>query len=112
MNRIEPELSKLQRISDPNFLMREIVDLLDTSFPPESGKYYTFRYRAKTPNIAYDRHPLVEVVDVFNWGFRGVNYHWGEPRQYTWDEILGQIYEVTEEEFITLQSLPFQALNN
>ena len=53
MNRIEPELSKLQRISDPNFLMREIVDLLDTSFPPEPGKYYTFRYRAKTPNIAY-----------------------------------------------------------
>ena len=68
MNRIEPELSKLQRISDPNFLMREIVDLLDTSFPPESGKYYIY-YRAKTPNIAYDRHPLVEVVDAFNWDF-------------------------------------------
>ena len=41
-------------------------------------------------------HPLVAVTDVFSWGFRGLNYHWGEMRQYTFPEVVGGLYQVDE----------------
>ena len=75
--------------------MLEIISALtETKKVPKTGKYYVFVYNPKTPNIQYDQNPLVAVTDVFPWGFRGINFHWGEVRQYTWDEIPGGIYEV------------------
>ena len=47
-----------------------------------------FFYRAKTPNLRYDMHPMVAVTDVFEWGFRGINFHWNTYRNYTWNEIV------------------------
>ena len=40
------------------------------------GGFYTFVYNAKTPKITYDQHPLIACVDLFSWGFRGLNFHW------------------------------------
>jgi F420-0:gamma-glutamyl ligase-like protein len=57
--------------------------------------------------VRYDQNPLVAVTEVFNWGFRGINYHWGEVRQYTWDEVAGAVYEVYREEIDDLRRLPF-----
>ena len=42
---------------------------------PEANKYYLFVYKAKTPNIQYDQHPLIICGNVFNWGFSGLNSH-------------------------------------
>ena len=69
------------RTNDPEEMMLEIMELLnDTVTPiPDVGKFYTFVYTPKTPNIEYDQHPLVAVTDIFSWGFRGLNFHWQKP---------------------------------
>ena len=107
-NRIRPAIDDLVGIEDSDDLMVEVLSLLSESGKvPESGKIYTFVYNAKTPNLQYDQNPLVAVTDVFGWGFKGINFHWGEVRQYTWDEIAGSLYEVYPEEVKDLQALPF-----
>ena len=76
---------------------------------PSVGKFYVFVYIPKTPNIQYDQNPLVAVTDRFQWGFRGINFHWGSEgvRQYTWDEISGSLYEVYADELADLREIPF-----
>jgi len=49
----------------------------------------------------------VAVSDVFSWGFRGLNLHWGKVRQYTWSEIVGGIYEISSEELADAREIPF-----
>ena len=88
--------------------MLEILNVLQESGRvPRVGKYYTFVYRPKTPNITYDQNPLVAVTEVFRWGFKGINFHWGELRQYTYDEVAGQLYEIYSEELADLREVPF-----
>ena len=57
-----------------------------------------FVYNAKTPNITYDQNPFIAVTDVFQWGFRGFSAHWREPRQYTWNEVGTDVYEIFRSE--------------
>ena len=61
--------------------------------------------------IRYDAHPLVAVTDVYRWGFRGMNYHWGEMRQYTWNEVVGQLYEIYSDELSDARELPFSKIS-
>jgi hypothetical protein len=92
----------------PDDLMIEILSVLsEVDKVPQSGKFYTFVYNPKTPNIQYDQNPLVAVTDIFSWGFRGINFHWNETRQYTWDEIPGGIYEVRSDELEDLRTIPY-----
>jgi hypothetical protein len=108
INRIRNVTNNLIGNEDPDDLMLEIIDALTESEKvPKTGKYYVFVYNPKTPNIQYDQNPLVAVTDVFSWGFRGINFHWREVRQYTWDEIAGGIYEVYPSELKDLQTIPF-----
>lgn len=108
LNRIRPILDGLVGNEDPDDLMIEILSVLDESDKSVSpGNYYTFVYIPKTPLIQYDQNPLVAVTDLFKWGFRGINLHWGEPRQYTWDEIPGGVYEVRPEEVDDIRSIPY-----
>ena len=108
INRLRNVTDNLVGTEDPDDLMLEIIDALTESEKvPKTGKYYVFVYNPKTPNIQYDQNPLVAVTDVFSWGFRGINFHWGEVRQYTWDEIPGGIYEVYQSEIKDLQTIPF-----
>ena len=45
---------------DPEDLMLLIMEVLkEEVLYPEPGKFYTFIYNAKTPNIEYDQHPLI-----------------------------------------------------
>lgn len=107
-NRIAPLVKKLIGTEDADDLMLELMNvLIETNQPPQAGKFYIFVYNAKTPNIRYDQNPLVAVTNVFNWGFKAFNYHWGEARQYTWDEVAGGFYEVYQEELTDLRRLPF-----
>ena len=108
INRLRDITNNLIGTEDPDDLMLEIITALTESEKvPKTGKYYVFVYNPKTPNIQYDQNPLVAVTDVFPWGFRGINFHWGEVRQYTWDEIPGGIYEVYPSELKDLQTIPF-----
>lgn len=108
INRLRDITNNLVGTEDADDLMLEIISALtETEKVPKTGKYYIFVYNPKTPNIQYDQNPLVAVTDVFSWGFRGINFHWGEVRQYTWDEIPGGIYEVYPSELKDLQTIPF-----
>lgn len=107
-NRIAPIMDVLIGIEDPDELMLEILGVLtDVSPVPDVGKFYTFVYKPKTENVQYDAHPLVAVTDVFKWGFKGINFHWGKPRQYTWIEIVGNMHLIRTEEFKDIRTLPF-----
>ena len=88
--------------------MLEIIRVLaEGGKVPEAGEFYVFVYNPKTPNIRYDQNPLVAVTQVLDWGFRGLNFHWGENRQYTWSEVAGGLYQVNNDELNDLDAIPF-----
>ena len=108
MSRLDPIMKNFIGTESADDLTQEILGVLtEGSNVPEEGSYYVFVYKPKTPGITYDEHPLVAVTDVFSWGFRGLNYHWGEMRQYTFPEVVGGLYKVDEMELRDLRTLPF-----
>ena len=107
-NRIAPIKEELKEMSDPEEMMLLIMDTLkDVEVVPDVGQYYTFLYTAKTPRLTYDQHPLVAVTDIQRWGFRGLNYHWGKFRNYTWQEIDGVLYVVRPSEINDLRNISY-----
>jgi hypothetical protein len=107
-NRIRAVSDNLIGNEDPDDVMVELLEVL-TEGPKsvQAGKMYIFVYNAKTNQLRYDQNPFVAVTDVFQWGFRGINLHWGESRQYTWGEVAGGMYEVYSSEVKDLQMLSF-----
>ena len=109
-NRVREYLSDLNnKTNDPEEMMMEIMEVLnDTVTPiPEVGQFYTFIYNAKTPNITYDQHPLIACTDLQSWGFKGLNFHWRQSRNYTWEELAGQLYIVQYNELDDLLAIPY-----
>ena len=51
--------------------------------------------------------PLVAVTYVDRWGFRGLNFHWGTSRNYTWNEIVGRLHIINNDEIDYLRSLQY-----
>jgi len=109
-NRIRGVVDSLIGTEDADDIMIELMNALgsDSTLVPDIGKYYVFVYRPKTPLIQYDQNPLVAVTDVFRWGFRGLNYHWREYRQYTWEEVVGSLYQIYPDEIADARELPIQ----
>tara|TARA_Y100000361_G_scaffold97339_1_gene87261 strand:- start:153 stop:554 length:402 start_codon:yes stop_codon:yes gene_type:complete len=97
------------KTNDPEDMMLEIMELLnDTVTPiPEVGKFYTFVYNAKTPGETYDQHPLIACTALEQWGFKGLNFHWQKSRNYTWNELAGQLYIVQWNELDDLMAIPY-----
>ena len=109
-NRVREYLSDLNnRTNDPEEMMMEIMEALNNTVTPipEVGKFYTFVYNAKTPNITYDQHPLIACTDLQSWGFKGLNFHWRQSRNYTWEELAGQLYIVQYNELDDLLAIPY-----
>ena len=115
-NRIRGVIDNIMGTENADDIMLELMDAVSNTevSVPEAGKYYIFVYKPKTQNLQYDAHPLVAVTDILQWGFKGFNYHWGEMRQYTWQEVVGRVYEIYPEELADAQEIPFQniRLNN
>jgi len=110
-NRIRQITDNLKGTESPDNLMKQILEVLTVEETrPSVGKYYTFVYSPKTPNIRYDSHPLVAVTNVFDWGFRGINFHWKEFKQYTWGEVVSGLYIVYAEEIKDLQAIPYKKI--
>ena len=97
------------RTDDPEEMMLEIMELLNNTVTPipEVGKFYTFVYNAKTPGKTYDQHPLIACTSLEQWGFKGINFHWRQSRNYTWQELAGQLYIVQFNELDDLMSIPY-----
>jgi len=109
MNRILPIKEKLEAEPDQEEQMILIMDALSNTVEPipEVGKFYTFVYNAKTYGISYDQHPLIACTEILPWGFRGLNFHLRKNRQYTWNELAGQLYVVEYEELDDLISVQY-----
>ena len=91
----------------PEMNMRKLLDVLTPSeIIPEPDKYYVFVYKAKSPGTTYDQHPFIVCTNVFKWGFTGYNFHWEGVRQYSWAEVVSNLYEVSDDELNAVQALP------
>ena len=110
MNRVESLVKSYKGTEDSDDIMLEVMDALsETVTPvPDLGNYYTFVYQAKTPNITYDVHPLIAALEYFPGGFKGYNFHWQRMRNYTFLEVVGQLYYVYPEEMNDLERLTYQ----
>ena len=107
-NRIRSIVDSVIGTESADDLMINLMDTLtEGEKVPEVGKYYTFVYSPKTPNISYDSNPLVAVTEVFEWGFKGINFHWRKSRNYTWNELAGQLYIVQRNELDDLLNIPY-----
>ena len=107
-NRVRGVINDLIGVETPDDIMENLIGVLsEGSKIPTAGNYYTFFYSAKTSGTQYDEHPLVAVTDVFSWGFRGINFHWGDRRQYNYNQIVGGLYEVFPEEMNDVIELGF-----
>ena len=114
-NRLKDFKESLLGTEKPERLMDEILTKLSGTEVayPSPGRYYTYIYYAKTPGIIYDRHPLIRAGDILPRGFRGFNYHLGKIRQYNTedgDRLLSGLYELSQQEFATLRSVPYGKL--
>jgi len=94
---------------DPEDLMLIIMEIFNEEvLYPEPGKFYTFIYTPKTPDIEYDQHPLIACTDLQKWGFKGINFHWRKSRNYTWQEVIGKLHVVRENELDELLAIPYK----
>jgi len=114
VGKIPPRMTELRKkikksgSSDPEDLMIEIMEVLkEEVLYPESGKFYTFLYRPKTPEIEYDQHPLIACTSLEKWGFRGMNFHWRKYRNYTWEEVSGKLHVIKYDELDEMLSIPY-----
>ena len=111
MDRVKQLLDNGARGKGPDRNFADLIGIIGPSvIIPETDKYYVFAYKAKTPRIRYDQYPLVYVTAVFKWGFQGYNFHWEGTRQYTWAEVITNLYEVSDEELNSVEKLPIAKL--
>lgn len=106
MDRISRLMKKLKQGST-DYYMSKLLDVLQpVGLVPQEGKTYFFIYIAKSPNIIFDRHPLVTVSYVANWGFSGYSHHWNKVRNYDFSEMMSQLYEVNDNEISSAIKYP------
>ena len=101
---------RLAGIKDVDLMMKIIMEVFsDTTKVPIPGEAFTFIYKAKTPGIEYDMHPLIIVDSIIGkWGFRGFNIHWNKYRNYTWPEVKSSFHIVKKgKEFDYLATVPY-----
>ena len=97
-----------EKTTDPEEIMLLIMEIFTIEvLYPEPGKFYTFVYNAKTPNETYDQHPLIACMELFRWGFRGLNFHWQKYRNYTWEDVSGKLNVVEFQELDELLALQY-----
>lgn len=96
-------------LTDADDKMTEVLERLsEVEVVPNVGRYYTFIYQPKTPRIRYDQYPLIACTEVNQWGFRGINYHWGSWRNYTWEEVQSNLHVIYPMELEDLRSIDYQ----
>ena len=105
--RTEELQEQIEGLNDADDIMMNIMEVFtQTDLTPDAGNFYTFVYNAKTPGV-YDEFPLVAVTFVDRWGFRGLNFHWGTSRNYTWQEIVGRLHVIQNDEIDYMRTLSY-----
>ena len=107
-SRVNELKRKVKGLNDPDSIMMEILSIFrETEFIPDVGKYYTFIYLPKTQGIDFDQFPLIACTDIQRWGFKGLNFHWGTVRNYTWLEVAGKLHTIQNNEIDYLRSVRY-----
>ena len=103
------ELSDNSANETPQNNFYELIKILDerTYDVPSIGDVFTFRYRARTPNLIYDMHPVTEIRGFTKDGFYGWNYHLGMVRQYKGRDgrLLSNFYKIDPDELDVVLSI-------
>ena len=108
MNRIQQYQDNFIGLEDSDDIMLALMEVLDKkSWTPEVGRLYTYIYNPKTPNIEYDEFPLIACTEITPWGWKGLNFHWGKMRNYTFEEVQSQLYEIYSEELDSARALGY-----
>jgi|TARA_B100001142_G_scaffold72428_1_gene73188 hypothetical protein len=113
-NRLEYVVDDIINELTPDDRMLALLGALpEVEVVPDVGRYYTFIYTPKTPRIQYDEFPLIACIDVLEWGFKGINYHWAATgqnpfRNYTWDEVQSNLHVIYPLELNDTRSIPYQ----
>ena len=111
MNRIEPIIKDIQSETNVEDRMELIMYALnDTVTPIPEEEIFVLLNIMQKPRILNMINILVAVTEIFSWGFRGLNFHHGEYRQYTWEELGTQVYVVNRTELDDLVSLQYGKL--
>ena len=115
-----PKLTRVQMmmeritigVDSPEKIMAVIREVFDDTDPyPRPGNIYTFVYRATTPRIRYDKHPLLMVESINLSNFKGYNVHWPDHRNYLWENVIGVFHRVRKgEEFDYLHDVPYKEI--
>ena len=110
--RTEDRVDVCAGLTDADDKMAEVLERLsEVEVVPDVGRYYTFIYLPKTPRIRYDEYPLIACTELNRWGFKGLNYHWGKFRNYTWDEVQSNLHVIYPRELEDLRSIDYQKFN-
>jgi hypothetical protein len=95
-------------------LIETLQDLGRTGESLEEGKYYTFRYWAKTRGKYFDVYPVSIIVKKDMHSVLGVNLHWKNAptyvesmyRTYVYSGFQSMFYEIKEWELEYVMQLP------
>ena len=109
MNRIESEKQDIQSEKNLDDRMELIMYALnDTVAPvPEEGNICTLNIMQRHLTLDTINTHLVAVTELFQWGFRGINFHSGSIDN-TLGELGTQVYIVQQEELDDLLSLDYK----
>lgn len=103
------ELSENSFLETPQQNMYKLIEILDerTYGYPQPGDIFTFIYRAKTPKLIYDMHPVTRITQIGANSFWGWNYHLNMVRQYKGGDgrILSNFYKIDEDELPVVLSI-------
>ena len=102
---------KINERDRPPQIMNYIIEIFgESGATPIPGSYSTFIYTAKTPKLLYDKHPLIAVLDLEDWGFRGFNFHLNSHRNYNWSEVQSIFCPIEGSEISYLRTLRYRTL--
>jgi hypothetical protein len=87
--------------TDPEDIMMFIMEIFkEEVLYPEPGKFYTFYINQRLQTLNMINIPLIACTSLERWGFKGINFHWREGRQYTWEEVIGKLHVVKYNELM------------
>lgn len=103
------ELSDNSEFETPQNNMYKLIEILDEKKYgyPQPGDIFTFIYRAKTPNLIYDMHPVTMITGLDRGKFWGWNYHLNMIRQYSGKDgrVLSNFYKIDQDELPIVLSI-------
>ncbi len=76
---------------------------------PKIGDTYFFMYKS---NKTHDRYPLVTVYSLNNNCFIGYSHHWNRITQYSYSNIISDLYIVNDNELKNVMMFPVMKVVN